>query len=176
MSFSKIPRHTSIVSRVSFSSNSSYLALGSRDRTISLWNCRTWTKVGRFGGREDWMTSVAFSRDGKHIASCSHDGIIRLRDVDSRAYVGISPKTSSSVYSVSFTGDGERIVSGCVMASFEFGMPVSERKRRRKSRGILLGWLELQSVKMGRVCPLHRGTELRGCRMRGLGIRSGGHW
>ncbi len=93
---------------VSFSSNGSYVGTGSRDRTIRVWDIRTWTRVGdSFEGHGDWVTSVAFSPDGKKMASGSMDRTIRLWDVCSGACIGISSKITTAP----FTGDGGKIIS-----------------------------------------------------------------
>ncbi|KAH9001126.1 WD40-repeat-containing domain protein, partial [Lactarius akahatsu] len=62
-----------------------YIASGSDDRTIRVWDSTTGeTVAGPFTGHTDSVRSVAFSPDGRCIASGSHDGAIRLWSVTTR--------------------------------------------------------------------------------------------
>ncbi|HOL24645.1 MAG TPA: peptidase C14, partial [Candidatus Hydrothermia bacterium] len=75
--------HENGITSVCFSPDGNYIASGSYDETIKLWEVSTGKLVRTFEGHENGITSVCFSPDGKYIASGSWDGTIRLWDVKS---------------------------------------------------------------------------------------------
>ena len=73
--------HKGAVWSVSFSPDGNFLASGSDDETIRLWEVGTGQHSGTLTGHTDWVRSVAFSPDGTTLASGSDDGTIRLWDI-----------------------------------------------------------------------------------------------
>ena len=66
--------HTDHVNSVCFSSDGKYIASGSEDKTIQLWNVASGEQEGKpFKGHISGIHSVCFSPDGKYIASGSKD-------------------------------------------------------------------------------------------------------
>ena len=68
--------HKGEVSSVCFSPEGNYIASGSFDITIKLWEVSTGKLVRTFEGHRNSVSSVAFSPDGKYIASGSWDKTI----------------------------------------------------------------------------------------------------
>lgn len=102
------------VASVTFSPDSSRIAIGSSDCTVIMWDVQNGILLGSpFNGHEGCVTSVAFSPDGTRMVSGSEDCKIRVWDVCS----GI-PLTdpfgsgSRAITSVAFSPDGTFIVSG----------------------------------------------------------------
>ncbi|CAE7078105.1 unnamed protein product [Rhizoctonia solani] len=111
---STLQGHTSEVTSVSFSPDSSRLVSGSRDKTIRVWDVDRETAIlGPLGGHTDWARSTAFSPDGAQIVSCSNDHTIRLWDPRTGEMIG-KPYTDHNgpVRSVSFSPWGTYIASG----------------------------------------------------------------
>ncbi|GAA6619659.1 NB-ARC domain-containing protein [Scytonema sp. NUACC26] len=85
--------HTSWVFSVAFAAQSSvdssldseygYLASGSLDRTVKIWDVRTGQCLKTLQGHTNQVSSVAFSSDGQILASSSTDETIELWDVRS---------------------------------------------------------------------------------------------
>ncbi|KAG6330302.1 hypothetical protein ID866_8788 [Astraeus odoratus] len=94
--------HTGKVLSVAFSPEGKWIASGSYDQVICLWDAET--------GR---VWSVAFSPDGRRIASGSDDETICLWDVEIGVQAGNPVQGhTAAVQSAAFSPDGRRIVSG----------------------------------------------------------------
>ena len=61
-----------------------YLASGSRDRTVKLWNFKTQTCVASFAHHKNWVRSVLLHPSGKYILSASDDRTIRVMEIHSQ--------------------------------------------------------------------------------------------
>ena len=70
--------HRSAVSSVAWSPNSTQLAAGCGDGTVSLWCFRPQFRGLRLQGHAGAVYSVCFSPDGGLLASASSDGTVRL--------------------------------------------------------------------------------------------------
>eukprot|EP01033_Poteriospumella_lacustris_P007430 gene7430-5344_t len=70
--------HRSYVTSLSFSPNLKYLASGSGDNNIMLWNFKPQLRAFRFVGHKGVVTDVQFSPDGELLASASKDKTVRL--------------------------------------------------------------------------------------------------
>jgi hypothetical protein len=103
---------------VVFSSDGKYIASGSWDKTVKLWDVATGRELRTFSGHSAWVPSIAFSPDGKYIASCG--------DVDKEKYSSscavllwdavsgreIRAFTSGSIiFRVTFSPDGKYIAA-----------------------------------------------------------------
>src|SRR5205823_14007432 len=76
--------HTELVYAVAFSPDGKYLATGSFDNTIKLWEAATGKELKTFGGpqgHQKMVLSVAFSNDGTMIASGGADNALKVWDV-----------------------------------------------------------------------------------------------
>ncbi|KAG8683860.1 POC1 centriolar protein A, partial [Ceratobasidium sp. 395] len=106
--------HTRPVLSVTYSPDGAYIASGSSDNTIRIWDAHTGKPVGRpLTGRTSWVLSVAYSPDGAYIASGSWDSTIRIWDARTGKPVG-QPLTGHTnyVFSVAYSPDGAYIASG----------------------------------------------------------------
>ncbi len=73
--------HSSGVLSVAFSPDGKYLASGSQDYTVKLWNVELQKEVTTLRGHRYSVYSVAFSPDGKYLASGSGDNTVKLWSV-----------------------------------------------------------------------------------------------
>ncbi|KAI0059572.1 WD40 repeat-like protein [Artomyces pyxidatus] len=105
--------HTSVVKTVVYSPDGAYIASGSWDNTIRIWDARTGALVGEpLQGHTYSIEIVAFSPNGAYIASGSSDSTMRIWDAKTGAPVGQPLKHDSSVHVVVFSPDGAYIASG----------------------------------------------------------------
>jgi len=61
-------------------SSNEFVATGSRDKTIKIWDGRG-TLIKTFVGHDNWIKSIVFHPAGKYLLSCSDDKTIRCWDL-----------------------------------------------------------------------------------------------
>lgn len=72
--------HTDYVTAIAFSPHGSWLASGSSDRTVRIWNLTTETLLQTLDRHTQRITTVAFSPDGLQLASSSADRTVQVWD------------------------------------------------------------------------------------------------
>lgn len=75
---SSMPGHAEAVVSLSFSADGQYLASGSGDTTVRLWDLNTETPHFTCTGHKQWVLCVAWSPDSTKVASACKAGEIRL--------------------------------------------------------------------------------------------------
>jgi WD40 repeat protein len=115
---------SSIVYSVAYSPDGKYIASGTRDTSVRVWNADPTSDkycdcLKTLNGHSGWVQSVAYSPDGKYIASGSWDNSVKVWDADANsASYGTCMKTlnghSDWVASVAYSPDGRNIASGSV--------------------------------------------------------------
>ncbi len=101
---------TGLLSEVTFSPDSTQIAIGDWDGIASVWDIATGEKLATFT-QTDYLNSVAFSPDGKLLATGSRDHNAILWDIDT----GLELWTithKESVSSVAFSPDGLLLATG----------------------------------------------------------------
>ncbi|KAF1316131.1 Transcriptional repressor tup1-like protein, partial [Globisporangium splendens] len=95
---------------------SNFIASGSGDRTVRIWDARSGRCTQIFGseqgGPSDGVTSVVFSPDGRLLAAGSLDKGIRIWDTETTQLLARLDGHSDSVYSIAFSRDGKSLLSG----------------------------------------------------------------
>lgn len=98
---------------VAFSPDGLWLAAGSSDHTIKVWDSTqpVVEPKQRLTGHSDWVWGVAFSPDGKRLASASADKTVRVWDAATGSPLLTLNGHTEAVHSVAFAPDGRLIVS-----------------------------------------------------------------
>ena len=104
--------HSYSVNSVAFSPDGQYLASGSWDTTIKIWQVATWKLYTTLSGHSYSVNSVAFSPDGQYLASSSDDNTIKIWQVATgQVHLTLSGH-SDWANSVAFSPDGQYLASG----------------------------------------------------------------
>ncbi|KAG0239968.1 hypothetical protein BGW41_007363 [Actinomortierella wolfii] len=77
-----LPAHTANCYCLEFSPNGKYLASGSADALVNLWDLESYTCVRTFGGLDWPIRTISFSHDGEFLASASEDLAIEVSLVE----------------------------------------------------------------------------------------------
>ncbi|CAP61093.1 uncharacterized protein PODANS_3_630, partial [Podospora anserina S mat+] len=104
--------HSDSVRSVVFSPDSKWIASGSDDRTIKIWNLETGSCQQTLEGHSSSVGSVVFSPDSKWIASGSGDCTIKIWNLETGSCQQTLEGHSGWVWSVVFSPDSKWIASG----------------------------------------------------------------
>jgi len=93
--------HSSWVSSVAFSHDSTCLASASDDCTVKIWDVSSGACLQTLEGHSDEVSSVAFSHDSTCLASASDDGTVKIWDASSGACLQ-TLKVGKTLFDISF--------------------------------------------------------------------------
>ena len=90
-----------------------YLATGSRDKTIKIWEVRNGRCVLTLTGHDNWVTDLFFHQNGKFLLSVSDDKSIRIWDLSNgRQYRKLLDAHNSFITTIDMKG--KVVVTGSV--------------------------------------------------------------
>uniref|UniRef100_G1KD54 Transcription initiation factor TFIID subunit 5 n=1 Tax=Anolis carolinensis TaxID=28377 RepID=G1KD54_ANOCA len=104
--------HLADVTCTRFHPNSNYIATGSADRTVRIWDILTGNCVRIFTGHKGPIHSLAFSPNGRFLATGATDGRVLLWDIGHGLMVGELKGHTETIYALRFSRDGEILASG----------------------------------------------------------------
>ena len=104
--------HSKYVYSVAASPDGKYLASGSYDKTLIIWDAKSGEKLQTLEGHSIFVKSVSWSPDGKYLASGSSDETVIIWDAKSGQRLKTLEGHSYYVYSVCWSPDGKYLASG----------------------------------------------------------------
>ena len=117
----KLTGHKGQVNCVEVSPDGKYLASGSDDKTVVVWDIASGKAIKTFIGHQWKVTSVSWSKDGKHLASSCNDGVSMVWDVETEKAVASLKKFGSNARSVTWSPDMGSIAVATMMDTRNYG-------------------------------------------------------
>ena len=103
--------HSAIIYSVAYNPDGKYLASGSADKTIKLWEVETGRLLRTLTGHTGDICSVSYSPNGVYLASGSKDETIKLWEVKTGNCIKILTGHTGYVQSVTYSPDGKYLAS-----------------------------------------------------------------
>ncbi|XP_060063329.1 transcription initiation factor TFIID subunit 5-like [Ylistrum balloti] len=95
-----------------FHPNSNYIATGSSDRVVRMWDNLTGNCVRILTGHKGAVQVLCFSPDGRFLVSSGVDRCVLLWDISSGSLLANMKGHTDTVYSLAFSRDGAALASG----------------------------------------------------------------
>ena len=107
-----LSEHSDDVWTVDFSENNEWLASGSYDDTIKIWNTSNWSEITTLTGHSDDVISVDFSENNEWLASGSWDDTIKIWNTSDWSEIKTLTGHPDGITSVDFSENNKWLSSG----------------------------------------------------------------
>jgi WD40 repeat protein/energy-coupling factor transporter ATP-binding protein EcfA2 len=108
--FNRLEGHTGAINSISFRRDGKYIASGSDDKSIILWDLKNGNSI-TLKGHSNKVKSVSYSPDGNRVASGSDDQTIKIWDPMGSIVQNLEGHTDW-ITSISYSPDGRMLASG----------------------------------------------------------------
>jgi hypothetical protein len=103
--------HKDCIYSVAWSPDGKFLASGSYDKMVKLWDAATGREVKNLQDHIDAVFAVAFSPDGKHLASGSQDRSVKIWDIASGQRLYTLGDATDGLTSMAYSPSGKQIAA-----------------------------------------------------------------
>lgn len=103
--------HSEVVKACDFSPDGKYMATCSYDKTIKIWDSRSWNSISTFKGHILAINDIAFTPDGKYLVSAGDDSLLRLWELESGKEINTFKGHEGWVLSCDINHEGKILVS-----------------------------------------------------------------
>ncbi|MFA5992528.1 MAG: hypothetical protein WC796_02365 [Candidatus Pacearchaeota archaeon] len=110
--FKNLTNPTNQVTSVHFSPNNLWLAAGSLDHKVYIYNTTDWSNFKNLTSANDYVYSLSFSPDGQYLAASSEDYKVYIYNTTDWSNLKNLTNSTDIVYSVSFSPDGQYLAAG----------------------------------------------------------------
>jgi len=104
--------HALAVRTVCFSPDGKFLASGSEDKTIKIWEFSSGRELKTLNGHQSHINQVLFTSDGKQVVSASRDRHIYFWDVNTGVILKTFHYPDESIVSIALTSDDKLLAIG----------------------------------------------------------------
>ena len=119
-----LPGHSGPIMAIAISPDGSFVASGSTDRTIKLWQLESGQLLHTFGGRSfgaslrsspghrEAIRALAFSADGRTLLSGGDDCLLKWWNLETRQLIAETPEHGWSIGAIALSQNGQLVASG----------------------------------------------------------------
>ncbi len=130
--------HSGPVTCLACSPDQRWIASGSADHSIRIWDASTGKQVHHFIGHTNEVTDLTFSRDNQFVVSCSSDTTVKTWSMETAIETGTLIGHTAPVVAVSLSSDDSYVASGDSSGVIQL--------RERKTGEIISKWTHSESV------------------------------